>query len=206
MIGTYLGGERTIGSVALLLATLYDLKVFSDKALENTVILIKTGLNERAMQEVCSYLEEEVYPILPYHVDVGECVLYYVEKEHMHSSARCTVVVEESKDVQSFSSFYFLLYTDYILLSMERVTQLLSKRPRNLKEFKVRLFRLIYFVGYHIGSWRRSHFLFWNGCCLSGQEMSIREKTLFRWSALQFSVMCRRYSVYFFLCAELSQQ
>ena len=109
MIGTYLGDERTIGSVALLLATLYDLKVFSDKALEKTVILIKTGLNEKAMQEVRSYLEEEMYPVLPYHVDVGQCVLCYVESEHMYSGARCTVVAEESKDAKAFSSLYFLL-------------------------------------------------------------------------------------------------
>ena len=60
----------------------------------------------------------------------------------MHSSAGCTVVVEESKDVKSFSSLYFLFYTDYMMLSMERVAQLLSNRPRNLKNFKVRLFAL----------------------------------------------------------------
>lgn len=161
-IGTYLGDERTIGSVALLLSTLYDLKVFSDKALEDTMILIKTGLNERAMQEVCSYLEEEVYPVLPYHVDVGECVPCYVEPERVHSSARCTVVAKESKDAKSFSSLFFLLYTDQIMFSIQKVTQVLSRRPSNLQEFKVRLSHHIHFIGYHIRNWRWGHFLFRN--------------------------------------------
>lgn len=67
-----MGDDRIVGSALLMLGTMYDLKHFAEKDLTNTKILIKTGLNEKAMEEVTKYLEEEIYPVLPYRVEVGE--------------------------------------------------------------------------------------------------------------------------------------
>ena len=66
-----MGDERVVGEVPLLLGTMYDLKHFAEKDLRETRIVMKTGLNERAMRALRKYLEEEIYPVLPYRVEVG---------------------------------------------------------------------------------------------------------------------------------------
>lgn len=66
-----MGDERVVGEVPLLLGTMYDLKHFAEKDLRETRIVMKTGLNERAMRTLRKYLEEEIYPVLPYRVEVG---------------------------------------------------------------------------------------------------------------------------------------
>lgn len=104
-IGTYVGDDRIVGNVLLMLGTMYDLKYFAEKDLTNTKMLIKTGLNEKAMKELTQFLEEEMYPILPYRVEVGEKKGCDVEPECGDSGEGCTGLGEKSTVVEFEPSF-----------------------------------------------------------------------------------------------------
>ena len=107
-----MGDERIVGNVLLMLGTMYDLKYFAEKDLTETKILIKTGLNERAMGELTKFLEEEIYPVLPYRVEVGERTGWDVESKCGDSSEGCAGVGEEPEIAEFESSLGGLLDTN----------------------------------------------------------------------------------------------
>ena len=112
--GTYVGDERVVGEVPLLLGTMYDLKHFAEKDLGETRIVMKTGMNERAMRGLRKYLEEEIYPVLPYRVEVGaeEGRDGWIESERGDPGEGCPGVGEESEVAEFESSMGCLLDTD----------------------------------------------------------------------------------------------
>ena len=59
------------------MATLYDLKAIANHDLNNTRILVKTGSNEESLRQLVDYFENEVYPVLPYEVEVGFYAVFY---------------------------------------------------------------------------------------------------------------------------------
>lgn len=67
----YTGDMEDVGSCMQLLATCYDLKAISVQDLTNTKIIVKTASNVQSFNQLVDFLENELYPVLPYEVDVG---------------------------------------------------------------------------------------------------------------------------------------
>ena len=65
-----MGDNGDVGNALQVVATLYDLKTFSPKDLTNTKIVVKTGSNTIGRKQIIDYLEKDVYPILPYEINV----------------------------------------------------------------------------------------------------------------------------------------
>ena len=70
-LAVYCGDSRSPGHVSQLLSAFYDVKRFGVHDLSSFSFIVKTGNNEKALKEVCDYLEREAYPILGYEVEVG---------------------------------------------------------------------------------------------------------------------------------------
>ena len=69
-VGVYTGDNDDVGSCLQVLATFYDLKGISSQDLNNVNIVVKTGANKISLQQVIDFLDNDLYPILPYEIDV----------------------------------------------------------------------------------------------------------------------------------------